>query len=227
LQDDGALQRFQSILSRVGESARRSGRRPEDITVMAVTKTVPFERIEPVQSAGISHWGENRVQEALGKFQNADGSRRMGGQFHLIGPLQSNKAKKAVAFFDVIQTLDRVSLADDLDRHAAALGKVMRCLVEIKISPEMSKSGLSPDELPGFLDTVSRLKHVSVEGLMGIPPADATGNAARPWFAKLRNLLEKTPLKTLSMGMSSDFEVAIEEGATMVRIGSALFGARG
>jgi len=213
-------------LSRVAAAALRVGRRPEEVTVIAVSKTVPFEQVEPVRLAGIVEFGENRVQEALGKFQNTDGSRRIAGRFHLIGPLQSNKVKKAVAFFDMIQTLDRISLAEDIDRHAAELGKTIRCLVEIKISPEESKSGLAPEELSGFLDQLPRFKHIAVEGLMGIPPMTATGEASRLWFAKLRQLQEKTSLKTLSMGMSSDFEVAIEEGATMVRIGTALFGAR-
>jgi len=145
---------------------------------------------------------------------------------HLIGPLQSNKAKKAVALFDVIQTLDRLELAQDLERHAAELGKIQDCLVQVKISNEFSKSGLDPAALPVFLEEVKAMPHLRVRGLMGIPPLAATGDAARPYFEHLRRLFEASRLEILSMGMSSDFEAAIKEGSTMVRIGTALFGGR-
>ena len=176
--------------------------------------------------------------------------------FHLIGPLQSNKTKKAVGFFDLIQTLDRWSLAEDLNRHAAALRKTQDCLVQVKISDEPSKSGLDPAALPEFLNQFKALPHLRIRGLMGIPPLAATGDAARPYFQRLRRLFEDTatevsgfrsqvpgegssrpaletrnlklplPFDILSMGMSSDFEAAIAEGATMIRVGTALFGPR-
>ena len=173
----------------------------------------------------MTDFGENRVQEALAKFSDGEKGGKISGRFHLIGPLQTNKAKKAVQFFDVIQSLDRLELARELDRHARDAGKVMECLVEVKISDEPSKAGLAPETLPEFLEAVRQFPNVAIKGLMGIPPAAATGEKARPYFARLRALFEKTELEILSLGMSSDFETAIEEGSTMVRLGTALFGA--
>ena len=215
--------RLGSVVQRIEEASRRAGRDPKDITLIAVTKTVELERILPYLQAGIRHVGENRVQEALTKY---DVNKSIRPTFHLIGPLQSNKAKKAVAFFDMIQSLDRFDLAEDLQRHAAALGKIQDCLVEVKISDEPTKSGLVPEALPELLSQVSSLPNIRVRGLMGIPPLSAAGDAARPYFQKLRHLFVESKLEILSMGMSSDFETAIEEGSTMVRIGTALFGPR-
>ncbi len=147
-------------------------------------------------------------------------------KLHLIGQLQSNKVKKAVRFFDMIQSLDRLDLADDINRYAQEAGKVMPCLVEVKISSEKTKSGVDPDALPDFLAALKTRRSLAVKGLMGIAPLDAAGHAARPYFTRLRRLFESAKLEVLSMGMSSDFEVAIEEGSTMVRIGTALFGPR-
>jgi PLP dependent protein len=191
-----------------------------------VTKTVPYEGVLPYIEAGCRHLGENRVQEALGKYFDPSGLRRSDATLHLIGPLQSNKSKKAVAGFDVVQTLDRISLAEDLQRHAAEAGKTLPCLVEVKLSDEDTKSGLAPDTLDDFLGRLRALPALKIRGLMGIPPRSALGEAARPYFAKLFRLWEKAKLEVLSMGMSSDFEAAIAEGSTMVRIGTALFGAR-
>ena len=145
---------------------------------------------------------------------------------HLIGPLQSNKAKKAVAFFDVIQSLDRWDLAEDLNRHAQAIGKVQDCLIEVKVSDEPSKSGVLPEAFPDFLSRVTTLPNLRTRGLMGIPSLSALGDAARPYFQRLQRLYQDSHLEILSMGMSSDFEVAIEEGSTMVRLGTILFGPR-
>jgi pyridoxal phosphate enzyme (YggS family) len=214
------------VRQRIAEASRKAGRVPADVTLVAVTKTVLWEQVEPWIAAGVVDCGENRVQEALGKFATPEGSKKIAGRFHLIGPLQTNKAKKAVQFFDLIQSLDRLDLAKELNRHAAAAGKIMPCLVEVKVSDEPSKAGLAPEALREFLDAVRAFPHVAVQGLMGIPPANAAGDAARPYFARLRKLLETSGLKTLSMGMSSDFETAIEEGSTMVRLGTVLFGAR-
>jgi pyridoxal phosphate enzyme (YggS family) len=221
-----ALDNLKMVLERISKAAARAGRKTDDVTLVAVTKTVPFETVRPYLDVGIRHIGENRVQEAMQKYS---GLRTQDSEFpklHLIGQLQSNKAKKAVEFFDVIQSLDRLELAKDIDRHAQALGKKQACLVEIKISPEATKSGLAPEELDAFLAQTKSLPFLDIQGLMGIAPEGSGPDTARPYFSRLRKLFEKSGLNVLSMGMSSDFEVAIEEGATMVRIGSALFGPR-
>jgi PLP dependent protein len=198
----------------------------EDITLVAVTKTIPFEKILPFVQAGVRHLGENRVQEALLKYQKPDGSRQVEADLHLLGQLQTNKAKKATALFDVVQSLDREELAAPLERHARELDKRLTCLVEVKISSEATKSGLPPERLDEFLDRAKAWPHLDVKGLMGIAPYAPSPEKARPYFARLRQLFEKFKLQILSMGMSADFEVAIEEGSTMVRIGTALFGER-
>jgi len=212
-----------------------------------------MDRIRPFLEAGIGHVGENRVQEGESKWGDNSKDEGGGGRgekseireqmaesrkqkaegpvLHLIGPLQSNKVKKAVGLFDMIQTLDRWDLAEEINRHAQALGKVQDCLIQIKISDEPSKSGLDPSALPDLLSRLSLLSHIRVRGLMGIPPYSAQGDAARPYFQKLRRLFEdsrvtRPEFDTLSMGMSSDFETAIEEGATMVRLGTVIFGSR-
>lgn len=219
-------ERLAIVQERLAKAAARAGRKASDITLVAVTKTVPWERLLPWAIAGQTQFGENKVQEALGKFLDTDQRKKVAGTFHLIGPLQSNKAKKAVHFFDLIQSLDRLDLAKDLNRHADEAGKKIACLIEVKISPETSKSGLDPERLPEFLDQLGQFPHIEVKGLMGIPPFGAAGDKARPYFARLRMLFEKTKLSILSMGMSSDFETAIEEGATMIRLGTVLFGTR-
>lgn len=221
-----ATDRINLVFERINNAAQRAGRSPQEITLVAVTKTIPLERILPYLEAGVHHIGENRVQEALAKFQNPDGSKSVRASLHLIGQLQSNKAKKAAALFDQVQSLDRLDLADDLNRHAQALGKVLPCLIEVKISPEDSKSGVAPEALEGLLGQLKSRTSLSIEGLMGIAPQDTAGDAARPYFAKLRRLCEDSKLKVLSMGMSSDFEAAIAEGSTMIRLGSVLFGPR-
>jgi len=223
--EDVASDRLQSVLEGIAKAAIVAGRKPDEITLVAVTKTVPLERILPLLQAGIQHVGENRVQEMMTKSA-AIRSQTPAIKLHLIGPLQSNKAKKAVETFDIIQTLDRWDLAQDLNRHAAALQKIQECLVQVKISDEPSKSGLAPAALPEFLNQVTALPNLKIRGLMGIPPQAATGDAARPYFATLRSLHERSNLEILSMGMSSDFETAIQEGATMVRLGTILFGSR-
>jgi pyridoxal phosphate enzyme (YggS family) len=221
-----ARDNLDAVLTRIEKVARRAGRNPKDIILVGVTKTVALERVLPFLEAGLEHIGENRVQGALAKYQNPDGTRRVDAQLHLIGQLQSNKAKKAVAFFDMIQSVDRLDLADDLDRHAAALGRKVACLVEVKISPEAAKSGVAPEALKAFLAQLRQRSSLCVRGLMGIAPLTQTAEESRPFYAKLRRLFDQTDLDVLSMGMSSDFEIAIEEGSTMVRIGTALFGPR-
>jgi len=218
--------RLSRVIERIDKAARRAGRNPQDITLVAVTKTIPFDAVQPLLLAGIRNVGENRVQEALGKYAKPDGGKQVDATVHLIGQLQSNKARKAVALFDMIQSIDRLDLAEDVNRHAAAMGKSMPCLVEVKISPEATKSGIEPERLPELLAQMAALKSLAVRGLMGIAPLGGTAAEARPFFARLRRLAEQARLPVLSMGMSGDFEAAIEEGATMVRVGAALFGPR-
>jgi pyridoxal phosphate enzyme (YggS family) len=228
-----ASDRLRYLSDRIRAAAERVGRDPASITLVAVTKTVPLERVLPFLNAGVAHIGENRVQEAYKKYSTpspfvgegpGEGSPHL--TLHLIGQLQSNKTKKAVALFDVIQSLDRLELADDIDRHARAMGKIMSCLIEVKISPDATKSGLDPDRFDEFLDQLKDRRSLAIKGLMGIASYGADGDAARPAFAKLRRLFEKAKLETLSMGMSHDFEAAIAEGSTMIRLGTALFGPR-
>jgi len=253
-----ARDRILAVQERIETAACRAGRDPKDITLVAVTKTIDLERVLPYVQAGIRNLGENRVQEALAKFSSSPPVAGGGSMdplrpiLHLIGPLQSNKAKKAVELFDVIQTLDRWDLAEDLSRHAGALNKIQDCLVQLKISAELSKSGLAPEALPEFLEKLKGLPHLRIRGLMGIPPLSAAGDAARPYFQRLRCLFEEMakavsgfrfqvsdpskletrnlklalPFDVLSMGMSSDFALAIAEGSTLIRVGSALFGPR-
>lgn len=194
---------------------------------MGVSKSVSFENITPFLEAGLRTLGENRVQEAAAKFGNGQAKALHPDlQLHLIGHLQSNKAKKAAALFDMVQSLDSSELAEVLNRHAADAGKTLPCLVQVKISPEETKEGLPPEQLDEFLAKARAWTHLRIEGLMGIAPLTRSAEEARPFFANLRRVFEKTKLEILSMGMSQDFEVAIEEGANMVRLGTALFGSR-
>lgn len=224
--DSAPSERLAAVRQRIATAAQKAGRNPDDVTLLAVTKTVSWERLIPWIDAGLREFGENRVQEALGKFLTPTNEKKVAARFHLIGPLQTNKAKKAVSFFDVVQSLDRLDLAEVLDRCGEEAGRPITCLAQVKLSTEPTKSGLSPETLPEFLAAAKRFSHLRVDGLMGIPPIDATGDKARPYFARLRRLFEDAKLRVLSMGMSSDFEVAVEEGATLVRLGSVLFGAR-
>ena len=211
-----------TVRGRMARAAERAGRRPEEILLIGVSKTVPVERVRLGVEAGLAALGENRVQEAKEKI-------KVLGRpvpWHLIGHLQTNKVRDAIELFDVIHSLDRVELAQELERRAATRGRVVEALLEINVADEPSKSGLAPDALDAALQTIGGLTHVRVRGLMVIPPIVERAEQARPWFQTLRQLAERHGLKELSMGMSADFEVAIEEGATMVRVGTAIFGAR-
>lgn len=224
---DPAAERYQQVVERIHKAAQRSGRDPQKIALVAVSKTIPFDRIVPIIQAGVSILGENRVQEAAAKYGEGQAKQvNARAQLHLIGHLQSNKAKKAVGLFDVIQSLDSVELGDDLNRHAAAAKKELPCLVQVKISKEPTKEGLAPEMLDDLLAQAKRWTNLKIKGLMGIAPQTRTAEEARPFFGSLRRVFEKTQLEILSMGMSGDFEIAIEEGSTMVRIGTALFGPR-
>ncbi|HEY3365595.1 MAG TPA: YggS family pyridoxal phosphate-dependent enzyme [Symbiobacteriaceae bacterium] len=222
------LSNVEWIRSRVADAARRAGRDPTDVTIIAVSKTRTVAEIREVLAAGITQFGENRVQELQEKWPVITAT------WHLIGSLQTNKVKLALEMADLIHSLDRDSLAEELAKQAERRGAPCRALVEVNVSGEDSKAGISPAELPGFLRRISERGHILVEGLMTMAPLSDDPEAARPHFRRLRQLADQlrgenlsgVNLHHLSMGMSGDFEVAIEEGATLVRIGTAIFGAR-
>ena len=208
--------RVAEVRGRIAQAARRAGRSPEGVTLVAVTKTRPVEDLLAAWRAGVRHFGENRIQEAEAKFPSVP----PGGVRHVIGPVQSNKAARAARVADVIQTVDSADLARRLDRAAA--GKRLAVFVEVLLGDEPAKAGVLPAELPRLVEAVRSLPALDLRGLMAIPPPGDT----RPYFETLRKLAETESLPELSMGMSDDFETAVEEGATTVRVGSALFGTR-
>jgi pyridoxal phosphate enzyme (YggS family) len=216
---DDVRANLERVRERVARAAQRAGRRPEDILLIGVSKTVPAERVREAVEAGLAALGENRVQEAKEKI-------RVLGRpvpWHLIGHLQTNKVKDALDLFDVIQSVDRPALAAELARRAR---RPVDVLVEVNLAGEPAKSGFAPAEVKPAVDALAALPGLRVRGLMAIPPAAADAGQARPWFRALRDLRDAAGLRELSMGMSADFEVAIEEGATMVRVGTAIFGER-
>jgi pyridoxal phosphate enzyme (YggS family) len=220
-----------AVQKRISEAAGRAGRNPSTVKLLAATKAVPVARIREAISCGLKLFGENYVQEARSKIEEVG----PGVFWHLIGRLQTNKARYAVRIFDLIHSLDNEDLAIELNRRAAAVPRIMPVLIEVNLSGEENKGGLAPDALLPFLEKVAALPNLSVRGLMTMPPFFADPEKARPYFRRLEELGEeiqsrKIPnirLEELSMGMTGDFEVAIEEGATIVRIGTALFGPRG
>jgi len=222
------------VRGRVAEAARRAARRPEEIALMAVSKTHPPERIREAHAAGMRLFGENRVQEFAGKA--AALANLAGAEWHMIGHLQTNKAGKAAELFCAVDSVDSVKLAEKLDAAARALGKKLNVLIEINVGGEAAKSGAAPDsrELEELLLAAPRLEALEFSGLMTVPPFTDDPESARPYFRKLRELrhaiaarkLPAVGMHVLSMGMSHDFEVAIEEGSTCVRVGTAIFGER-
>jgi PLP dependent protein len=208
------------IADKIQEAARRSGRDAASIRFIAVTKTVSADRIREAVDSGVRDVGENRLQEALAK---REALKDLPLTWHFIGHLQTNKAKKVAENFHWIQCLDRLELAEKLNQAAASAFPV---LVEVKLHDEPNKSGTDVEQLPALIEQFKRYDHLSLRGLMAIPPFFDNPEDARPFFRRLRELAERFRLPELSMGMSHDFEVAIEEGATMVRIGTALFGER-
>ena len=225
------IARVQEILER---AARRSSRKPDEIQLMAVSKTFPPEKIREAYVMGLRLFGENRVQEFAGK---ADALRDLpGAQWHLIGHLQTNKAAKAAELFAAVDSLDSLRLAEKLNAAAEKLGRDLAALVEVNVGGEAAKSGLAPDssELDDILTAAPKFSRLHVQGLMTVPPFNEDPQAARPFFRQLRELRDKIAARklsgismdVLSMGMSHDFEVAIEEGSTCVRLGSAIFGER-
>lgn len=219
----GAAGRLQNIQARITEAARRAGRRPEDIRLIAVTKTFGAADIVPVIEAGQRLFGENRVQEAKAKWP-ALLAERPALELHLIGPLQSNKAKDAVALFDVIHTIDRPKIARALAEEMARQGREPELFIQVNTGREPQKAGIAPEELEGFYRECRDDIGLKIGGLMCIPPIH---EAPEPHFQLLARLASRLGLQALSMGMSADFEMAIRHGATHIRVGSAIFGARG
>src|SRR5271170_6182068 len=210
------------IRERVGFAAERAGRRSEDVTLVAVSKTVEPERVEAALAAGQTLFGESKVQEAKAKIPLVSGR----AHWHMIGHLQTNKAREAVALFEVIHSVDSVKLAAALSKCAELAGKTQAILLEVNVSGEASKFGLKPEDLEFTLTEINRLPRLEVQGLMTIAPFVEEKQKARPYFRRLRELRDALSLRELSMGMTHDFEVAIEEGATLVRVGAAIFGER-
>ena len=211
---------YPEIISRIAAAAQATHRNPADIVLTAVSKLQPWSAFEPVFAAGQTVFGENRVQEAMERWQG----RREGLELRLIGPLQTNKAREAVAFFDVIETLDRPRLAEVLQAEIQRAGRAPRLYVQVNTGEEPQKAGIAPHDADAFIALCRETNKLVVEGLMCIPPADEPPG---PHFALLAQIARRNALTGLSMGMSGDFETAIAFGATNVRIGSALFGDRG
>ena len=218
------------VRNAIADAASRSGREASDVRLMAVTKTVDDKRIMEAIAAGVDMIGESYVQEAKRKIEKM--GRRL--EWHMIGYLQSNKAKYAVRLFDMIHSVDRIELARELDRRAKAVGNVMKILIEVNISGEETKSGVPYKDAMQLIRDVASLDNLSVQGLMTMPPWFDDPEDARPYFVALRELrdrvmnenLNRIEMRELSMGMSGDYEVAVEEGATIVRVGRTIFGER-
>jgi len=226
------IENASAILKKMSHAAMRAGRNPEGIKLIAVTKTVEIEKIKEAVDIGLRIFGENRVQEAQKKVPGLTSEVSDSGiEWHLIGHLQKNKAKYAVRLFDFIHTIDSVELAEEINRQAEKIDKIQKVLVQVKLSGEETKHGVSDEDLVQLLKKVRGMNNLELKGLMAIPPFFEDPEKTRPYFRRLRELSNKAvkegcDLTELSMGMSGDFEVAIEEGATMVRIGTALFGER-
>lgn len=224
-------ERLARVRQRIARAAERAGRSAEDITLIAVSKTFDPKTVQQAVLAGASDLGENRVQEAISKAAMIKGDVR----WHLIGHLQSNKARQAVETFEVIHTIDSSQLAERLDRIAGEIGRRPAVLAQVDLAHEPAKSGADEGELPAIIEALDSARHLEFRGLMTLPPFFDSPEQTRPYFRRLREILEglnrgrrpKQKLTQLSMGMSHDFEAAIEEGATMVRVGTAIFGSRG
>ncbi|HYI09434.1 MAG TPA: YggS family pyridoxal phosphate-dependent enzyme [Thermoanaerobaculia bacterium] len=212
---------IEALERRIADACARAGRPRGDIRLVAVSKTFPASDVDLAIAAGMTDIGENKVQEARDKKPAVTGS----ALWHLIGHLQSNKAREAVRLFDVVQTIDSAELAQKLARSAEALGKRQEILLQVNIGREAQKNGIDPSETADLLKKVSAIQAVHVTGLMAIPPA-AEPEEARRYFRELRAMRDDLGLRELSMGMTDDFEVAIEEGATIIRVGRAVFGRR-
>ena len=220
-----------TILDRIRSAALAAGRRPENVRLVAVSKTVPAERVREAVAAGITLLGENYIQEAREKVEALHD---LGLSWHFIGHLQSNKAKYAVRLFDMIHSVDSIKLARELDKQAAKNAKMQDILIQVNTGKEASKSGVYEEEALALVREAGRMEHLAVKGLMTLPPYFNAPEKVRPYFQALRELrdrirdeaLDGVAMEELSMGMTGDFEAAIQEGATLVRIGTAIFGER-
>jgi PLP dependent protein len=225
---EDAASRLAQVQQRISLACERVGRDPAGMTLQAVSKFHPAESVNELHQLGVHCFGESRVQEARVKIPQCSGAI----EWHLIGHLQSNKCKDAVSLFRMIESVDRLEIAREIQKHADSRGKTMPVLLEVNVAGESSKFGWSPETLLREFLEVNSLDRLEIHGLMTIAPYTAQPERARPWFIKLRQLRDAcadllgAPLPVLSMGMSGDLEVAIEEGATIVRVGTALFGPR-
>lgn len=232
MEHGSVFEHIKEVFRIISRGAMKAARSPEEVQLIVVTKTVGVSAIRGAVDSGIRVFGENRVQEAKKKILSAE-IRAMPEklQWHLIGHLQKNKAKDTVQLFEVIHSVDSVELAEELDRQAEKIGKIQRILIQVKLSAEETKSGITEKGLSELLKKIAQLKHLQLEGLMTIPPYLENVKDVVPYFRRLRKLRDEAEkdgfvLPELSMGMSHDYEAAIEEGATMVRIGTAIFGER-
>jgi len=229
MKEKGLCENIKNIYRRISHAAMRVERDPCDVKLIAVTKTVDTERIKEAIDWGLRIFGESRVQEAKEKISNFKfqiSNSRI--EWHLIGHLQKNKAKTAVQLFDLIHSIDSRGLAEELNNHAKKAGKIQRVLIQVKLSEEETKHGAGKEDVMNLIDAVMKMKNLKLEGLMTMPPYFDNPEMARPYFRELRELRDNAKrlgykLPELSMGMTNDFEIAIEEGATMVRIGTGIF----
>lgn len=220
---------LKEVERRISDAAKRAGRDGSEITLIAVSKTKPIGLIKEAIDCGVSNLGENRVQEVMEKFDEIEGAR-----WHLIGHLQKNKVKYIIDKAEFIHSVDSLDLAKEIDKQARKANKVQKILIQVNVSGEESKFGISPDEVLNLLKDISVLENVKVKGLMTMAPKDATEKELREIFGGLKRImldirdkkLDNIDMDELSMGMSGDFEIAVEEGATMVRVGTGIFGAR-
>jgi pyridoxal phosphate enzyme (YggS family) len=221
-------ERISTVENKLAEACKRSGRKQNDVEIIAVTKYVSLDTTRSVLDEGLQHIGENRWQDVKPKWE----ALHERGMWHFIGHLQTNKVKDVIGKFAYIHSLDRMSLAKELNKQAAALGIKVKCLIQVNVSGEDTKYGLAPDNLFDFAEELQKLEHIHIVGLMTMAPYEMEAEATRPVFRALRELKDQLnekhifpyEVKQLSMGMSNDFEVAIEEGATWVRLGSILVG---
>lgn len=228
IEPQAIAERVEAVRERIHRACERAGREASEVTLVAVAKGHPPEAVRAAFEAGVRIVGENRVQEAAEKIPQCPA----GITWHMVGHLQRNKVRKAVPLFEMIHSVDSIRLLQALEQECDRLGKIMPVLIEVNVAGESSKFGIEPGKLQEMLEEASGCSHLEVRGLMTMPPWSPDAEKVRPHFARLRQLLEQARgewgygLSELSMGMSSDFEVAIEEGATMVRIGTAIFGRR-
>jgi pyridoxal phosphate enzyme (YggS family) len=226
---EGIAARLAEVRRQIDEAVRKAGRPPGSVRLLAVSKTKPAEAVRAAYAAGQREFGENYVQELEDKARALADLPDL--RWHAIGSLQRNKAKQVVKLASVVQSVDRDELALELERRAAAIDRTLEVMVEVNVAGEASKAGCSPEALGPLLATLGRCPHLRVTGLMTIPPIPDDPEDARPYFAALRSLRDQhggaAALPELSMGMSHDFPIAVEEGATLVRVGTAIFGARG